>query len=49
MPMAPALKNNVAGVEEYVRIRRGNGIFRKGEKVFNEVFHFVDKDFFNMD
>jgi len=48
MPMAPALKENIAGIEDFTRIRRGTGIFRNDEKVFNEVFHYVDKDFFNM-
>lgn len=48
MPMAPALKENITGVEDYTRIRRGTGIFRYGDKVFNEVFHYVDKDFFRI-
>ncbi len=48
MPMAPALKENIAGVDEFSRIARGSGIFRYGEKVFNENFHYVDKDFYDM-
>lgn len=48
LPLAPALRENIAGVEDYTRIKRGTGIFRYDEKVFNEVFHYVDKDFFKM-
>ena len=48
MPMAPALKNNIAGVDDYTRIRRGDGILRYGDKVFDEGFHFVDSDFFKI-
>jgi len=48
LPLASALKENISGVEDYTRIRRGTGIFRYDEKVFNEVFHYVDKDFFKM-
>lgn len=48
MPLAPALKENISGVEDYTRIRRGTGIFRYDDKVFNEDFHYVDKDFFNI-
>ncbi len=48
LPLAPALKENIAGVEDFTRIRRGTGIFQYDEKVFNEVFHYVDKDYFNM-
>lgn len=46
MPLGQAAKDNIPGVEDYTRIRRGTGIFRFGDKVFNEDFHFVDKDFF---
>ena len=48
MPMAPAIKENITGVEDFTRIKRGTGIFRYDDKVFNEVFHYVDKDFFKM-
>lgn len=48
LPLAPAMIENIAGVEDYTRIKRGTGIFRYDEKVFNEVFHYVDKDFFKM-
>ena len=48
MPLAPALKENIAGVDDYTRIREGFGIFRYKEKVFNENFHYVDNDFFKM-
>jgi putative ABC transport system permease protein len=48
MPMAPALKGSIAGVEDYIRIRRADGVFRFNDKVFNETFHFVDKDFFDV-
>ena len=48
MPMAPALKDNISGIAAYTRIKTGEGIFRYKDKVFNEDFHYVDKDFFNM-
>ncbi len=48
MPMAPAIKENITGVVDFTRIKRSAGIFRYDDKVFNEVFHYVDKDFFKM-
>ncbi|MFC2139137.1 ABC transporter permease [Bacteroidota bacterium] len=48
MALTPAFKKDVAGVEAFTRFQRGNGTIRFGDKVFNESFHFVDEDYFEM-
>src|SRR4030042_3259500 len=48
MPLAPNLKNDIAGVEKFTRIQFGSGTIRYEDKVFNESFHFIDEDFFEM-
>ena len=48
MALTPALKKDIPGVEAFTRFQRGNGTIRFGDKVFNESFHFVDEDYFNM-
>ncbi len=43
-----AARNDISGIEEFVRITRAGGIVRHGESVFNESFYFIDEKFFNM-
>jgi ABC-type lipoprotein release transport system permease subunit len=47
-PMGPAIKNDIPGVAKYARIALGSGSVRYGERVFNQTYHFVDDDFFDM-
>lgn len=48
MPVAPEIKNNIAGIKNVTRISVGGGTIKYGDKVFNESFYFVDKDFFEI-
>lgn len=48
MPVAPEIKNNIAGIKNVARISVGSGTIKYGDKVFNEGFYFVDKDFFEI-
>ncbi len=47
-PLAPAIKENIPGIAEYVRIARGSGILRFEEKVFDETLFYVDDSFFEV-
>ena len=48
MPMGPAVKKNIPGIESIVRFSQSRGSLKHGEKVFNEMFMYVDPEFFNM-
>jgi putative ABC transport system permease protein len=43
--LAPAIKDEVPGVEEFVRITMRSGALRFSDKVFYESFYFVDNSF----
>lgn len=47
-PLAPALANDVAGIQRFSRLQFASGSLRHGDKVFNETFHCVDPDFLQM-
>ncbi len=48
LPMASIIKNDIPGIEKFSRISVGRTILRYGDKVFNEVYHLMDEDFFEM-
>ncbi|MCP4580708.1 MAG: FtsX-like permease family protein [candidate division Zixibacteria bacterium] len=48
IPMAPAFKNDIPGIEKFSRVSTGGGTFRHEDKVFNELIHYVDEDFFDI-
>ena len=48
MPMAPIIKKDIPGIEKLSRISVSGGTLRYGDKVFNESFFLVEKDFFEM-
>lgn len=48
MPLGPAIKESVAGVEAVTRIQHLDGNVTRGTQVFTERIAFVDPDFMNM-
>ncbi len=48
MPMAEQVKNKVPGIKNISRMSIGRGSVKYGDNVFNELFQFVDKDFFEI-
>jgi hypothetical protein len=48
MPMLPAIREGIPGIEKVSRIGLSGGTVRYGDKVFREAFHYVDEDYFDM-
>ncbi len=48
LPIGPALKDNFAQIESYVRINRSRAVIRYQDNVFNERITFTDENFFEM-
>jgi putative ABC transport system permease protein len=47
-PLAPALLNEVPGVEQVVRLWKGESLVRRGERVFQEEVVYADPAFFEV-
>ena len=47
-PVGPAIKNEIPGVKDYVRIVTGNAIIRSNGDIINENISFCDKSFFSV-
>jgi putative ABC transport system permease protein len=47
-PLAPAVHDDVPGVEKFVRVAVNGGSVRHGDLVFSETFYYVDEDFFKV-
>jgi ABC-type lipoprotein release transport system permease subunit len=48
LPMITAIKRDIPGIEKYSRISASRGTLKYEDKVFSEVFHYADEDFFEM-
>lgn len=46
--LAPAMKEEIPGIEEITRFKIHSGAFRFQDKVFSESFYFTDKSFFKV-
>jgi len=45
IPMAPAMKNDIPGIEKICRVSSGRGTLRFEDKIFNEYIYYVDEEF----
>jgi ABC-type antimicrobial peptide transport system permease subunit len=48
VPMITAMKKDIPGIEKYSRISVSRGTLKYEDKVFSEIFHYADEDFFEM-
>jgi hypothetical protein len=48
IPMTPAIKNDIPGIEKICRITTGRGTLRFEDKIFNEFFYYVDEEFMEL-
>jgi putative ABC transport system permease protein len=48
MPLAPAIAQDITGVERFTRFINGGGFMRYGDKAFSEGMAFADSTFFDM-
>ncbi|UCC80456.1 MAG: ABC transporter permease [Candidatus Zixiibacteriota bacterium] len=48
IPMTPAIKNDIAGIEKICRVTTGSGTLRFEDKIFNEFFYYVDEKFLEL-
>ncbi|MBK7649601.1 MAG: ABC transporter permease [Flammeovirgaceae bacterium] len=46
--LAPAMKEEIPGIEEITRFKIHSGAFRFQDKVFSESFYFTDNNFFKV-
>jgi hypothetical protein len=48
IPMTPAIKNDIPGIEKTCRVTTGRGTLRFEDKIFNEFFYYVDDRFLDL-
>ncbi len=48
IPMAPAIKNDIPGIEKISRISAISGTLRYEDKIFDEFFYYVDENFLEL-
>lgn len=48
IPMAPAMKNDIPGIEKICRLSSSGGTLRSEDKIFNEYIYYVDEEFLGL-